>query len=110
MNQYGMGRAIYIGTMSHQAFYYDLVVWLRQLCNLHPLLKVPDTVEVSLRQKGNTRLYFLLNHQNTPVRISFFKPVHDFLEDRMLTGNFDMPPHGVLVLDEQSASPLHHSG
>ncbi len=100
MNNFGEGKAIYIGTMSHQAFYYDLIVWLRQLCNLFPLLKVPDSVEVSLRAKGDTRIYFLLNHQNTPVRIQFYKPMHDFLTRRTFTGNYDLPPHGVLVLDE----------
>ena len=101
LNQYGAGRAIYIGTMSHQAFYYDLVTWLRQLCGLAPLLKVPDTVEVSMRQNDQRKIYFLINHQNSPVRIPFFKPMHDFLTGRTFTGNYDLPPHGVLVLDEQ---------
>jgi beta-galactosidase len=100
MNTFGLGKAIYLGTMSHQHFYYDLIVWLRQLCNLYPLLKVPDTVEVSLRQKDDTRIYFLLNHQNSPVRIQFYKPMHDFLTGSTLQGNYDLPPHGVLVLDE----------
>jgi beta-galactosidase len=100
MNQFGLGRAIYVGTMSHQNFYYDLIVWLRQLCGLYPLLKVPDTVEVSMRQKEGTKVYFLLNHQNSPVRISFFKPMHDFLSEKTFSGNYDLPPHGVLVLDE----------
>ncbi|MDB6023193.1 MAG: Beta-galactosidase [Pedosphaera sp.] len=104
MNTFGLGKAIYIGTMSHQHVYDDLVVWLRQLCNLTPLLKVPDTVEVSLRQKDNTRIYFLLNHQNSPVRIQFYKPMHDFLSGCALTGNYDLPPHGVLVLDDHAAS------
>src|SRR5262249_31903291 len=36
-NAFGQGRAIYIGTMSHQQFYYDLVVWLRQLVGITPL-------------------------------------------------------------------------
>src|SRR5438093_1630570 len=103
LNQYGEGKAIYVGTMSHQFFYYDLIVWLRQLCGLHPLLKVPDQVEVSMRQKDNTRIYFLLNHQNSPVRISFFKPMHDFLTGKTFTGNYDLPPHGILVLDEQGS-------
>ncbi len=102
LNEYGDGRAVYVGTMSHQHFYHDLVVWLRQLCNLHPLLKVPDTVEVSLRQKENLKIYFLLNHQNSPVRISFYKPMHDFLTGQTFNGNYDLPPHGVLVLDEQT--------
>jgi beta-galactosidase len=103
MNTFGLGKAIYIGTMSQQHFYDDLVVWLRQLCNLQPLLKVPDTVEVTMRQKGNTRIYFLLNHQNSPIRIQFYKPMHDFLTGTAVTGNYDLPPHGVLVLDDHTA-------
>jgi beta-galactosidase len=100
MNNFGLGRAIYIGTMSHQPFYEDLMVWLRQLCNIQPLLKVPDTVEVSMRQKDHTRVFFLLNHQSSPVRIQFYKPMHDFLTNSTVAGNFELPPHGVLVLDE----------
>ena len=103
INNFGEGKAVYIGTMSHLPFYYDLVAWLRQLCNLFPLLKVPDTVEVSMRQNEDTKIFFLLNHQNSPVRISFYKPMHDFLTGSTFTGNYDLPPHGVLVLDEQKA-------
>lgn len=100
MNAYGQGRAVYLGTVSQQPLYYDLVAWLRALCNLHPMLKVPDTVEVSVRSDGARKIFFLLNHQNSAVRLSFFKPMHDLLGDRSLTGNFDLPAHGVLVLDE----------
>jgi beta-galactosidase len=101
LNSFGHGRAIYIGTMSHQLFYCDLVNWLRNLCNVHPLLKVPETVEVSMRESDGRKVYFLLNHQNSPVRVQFYKPMHDFLTGRSFTGNYDLPPHGVLVLDEQ---------
>ena len=102
LNLFGQGKAVYVGTVSHQPFYYDIISWLRQLCGLHPLLKVPDTVEVSMREKGGHKIFFLLNHQNSPVRISFYKPMHDFLTGKTFTGNFDLPPHGVLVLDEFS--------
>jgi beta-galactosidase len=100
MNSFGLGKAIYVGTMSHQHFYYDLVAWLRQICNLHPLLKVPDTIEVGMRQKEGTRVFFLLNHQSTPVRIQFYKPMHDYLTGNTFSGSYDLPPHGVLVLDD----------
>jgi beta-galactosidase len=100
MNSFGLGKAIYIATMSHQHFYNDLVIWLRQMCNLHPLLKVPENVEVCMREKEGTRVYFLLNHQNSPVRVQFYKPMHDFLTGNTFSGNYDLPPHGVLVLDE----------
>jgi len=39
MNNFGLGKAVYIGTMSHQHFYNDLVVWLRQLCTCIRCLK-----------------------------------------------------------------------
>ena len=94
LNTFGSGKAVYIGTLSQQAFYHDLVAWLRTICLLHPLLKVPDTIEVSLRQKAGAELYFLLNHQSTPVRICFFKPMHDFLTEHTFSGNYDLPPHG----------------
>lgn len=102
MHSFGLGKAIYIGTMSHQHFYHDLVGWLRQICTLHPLLKVPENIEVSMRQKEGVKIYFLLNHQNSPVRIQFYKPMHDSLTGNTVSGNYDLPPHGVLVLDEQA--------
>ncbi len=103
INTYGSGKAIYIGTVSHQFFYYDLMAWLRQLCSLETHLRVPDTVEVSVRQKDDTKIYFLLNHQSTPVKIQFLKPMHDFLTSNTFSGSYDLPPHGVLVLDERYA-------
>lgn len=102
MHTFGLGKAVYIGTMSHQYFYHDLVMWLRQVCNLFPLLKVPENVEVSCRQKDDTKIYFLMNHQHSPVRIQFYKPMHDYLTDDLVQGNYDLPPYGVLVLDERS--------
>ena len=108
LNSFGAGRALYIGTVSHQAFYYDLVAYLRQIAGVFPLLRVPDSIEVSAREKDGSRYYFLLNHQNTPVRLNFYKPVHDFLTSRSFSGNYDLAPHGVLVLDEslaQAAEP-----
>ena len=101
MHTFGLGKAIYIGTQSHQHFYNDLIVWLRQLCSLHPLLKVPDNVEVCLREKDDSKVFFLLNHQGSPVRLQFYKPMHDFLTGNTFSGNYDLQPHGVLVLDER---------
>lgn len=106
-NTFGLGRAIYLGTMSQPSFYADLVEWLRATCNLDPLLKVPAGVEVSLRQKDGTRIYFLLNHQTVPIRLNLLKPMHDFLTGSIVSGAYDLPPHGVLVLDEHSARSTH---
>ena len=100
LNTFGLGKAVYFGTFSHQHFYYDLVTWLRQLCGLHPLLKVPETIEISMRQKDGENVFFVLNHQNSSVRLHFYKPIHEYLSGQSLVGNVDIPPHGILVLDE----------
>ncbi len=100
MNTFGLGKAIYIGTQSHQHFYHDLIAWLRNMGGLHPLLKVPENIEVSMREKEGYRIYFLLNHQNSPIRVQFYKPMHDFLTGANIVGNYDIQPHGVLVIDE----------
>lgn len=100
VNSFGLGKAVYIGTMSHQHFYFDLVTWLRQLCNLHPLIKVPDNVETSMRQKEGANIHFLLNHQKTSVRVQFYKPMHDFLTGSTIMGNHELQAHGILVIDE----------
>jgi len=102
-NAFGAGRAFYLGTQCEQPFYFDLVDWLRDQVKLTPLLKVPSGVEVSLREKDGSRVYFLLNHQPTPIRLNFYKPMHDFLTGGTVTGSYDLPPHGVLVLDEKAA-------
>jgi beta-galactosidase len=106
INTFGLGKAVYIGTQSHQHFYDDLVTWLRQSTGLHPLLKVPENIEVSMREREGSRVYFLLNHQNTPVSIQFYKPMHDFLTGSNIVGNYNLPPHGVLVIDEHSEAPF----
>jgi beta-galactosidase len=100
LNTFGLGKAIYIGTQSHQHFYFDLVTWIRQLCGLHPLLKVPENIEVCMRQKEGSNLHFLLNHQKSSVRVQFYKPMHDFLTGANVVGSHELPGHGVLVLDE----------
>jgi beta-galactosidase len=102
LNNFGLGKAVYIGTQSHQHFYDDLVTWLRQTAGLHPLLKVPENIEVSLREREGTRVYFLLNHQSSPVCVQFYKPMHDFLTGNNIVGNYNLPPHGVLIIDEHS--------
>jgi hypothetical protein len=53
-----------------------------------------------MREKDGMKVFFLLNHQSSSVRITFYKPMHDFLTERTITGNYDLPAHGVLVLDE----------
>ena len=103
MNAFGEGRAIYIGTMSAQPFYLDLVNWLRQLCGLTPTLRVPDKIEVGMRTRGDYRIYFLLNHHDQSLHFHLPKPMRDCLTGKIIEGGFDIPAKDVLILDEPPA-------
>lgn len=102
INEYGSGKAIYIGTVGHAEFYSDVMAWLRSQLGLYSLIKVPDTVEVSMRENDESRLYFVINHQDGPVKVNFLKTTHDFLTGKKFSGNYDMPAHGVLMIDERN--------
>lgn len=99
-NDYGEGRAIYVGTQCDPPFYSDLVLWLRNSVGLAPLLRVPEQIEVGMRQRNGFRLYFLINHHDKPVHFKLFKPVHDFMNDKEISGGTEIPARGVLVIDE----------
>ena len=101
IHTFGLGKAIYIGTMSQQGFYYDLG---HLAAHDLPAASAAQSARYGGSQpaaKSRDQIYFLLNHQSTPVRITFYKPMHDFLTERTFSGNYDLPPHGILVLDEQ---------
>ena len=88
------------GTMSHPEFYSDLTLWLRNTVGLAPLMRVPEQIEVGMRERSDYRLYFLINHQDAPVHVQFFKPVHNYMTDEQISGGYDVPANGVLIVDE----------
>ena len=68
--------------------------------NLTPLLRVPDMVEISMRVRGDYRIFFLLNHHTQPMHVQFLKPVRDCLNGKILSGGYDIAPKDLLVVDE----------
>ncbi len=100
INSFGMGKAIYIGTVSHRPFYVDLVRWLRELCDLQPPIKVPNQVEVTLRESGEKRVYVLINKSDSPAKIHFLKRMEDLITGAVIAGQYDLSARGILVVKE----------
>jgi len=46
------------------------------MCGLQPCLKVPENIEVSMRQKEGTRVFFLLNPPEFGPCASNFNKAH----------------------------------
>jgi beta-galactosidase len=103
LNHFGDGRAVYVGTLCSPPFYLDLVGWLRQLCGISPLLRVPECVEVSMRVRGDHRIYFLLNHNNQPIHVQFHRPMRECITGKPINGGYEIAAKDVLIVDEQVA-------
>jgi len=72
VNEFGKGKAFYIGASVEAGFYQDFYGKLAQCCRLKKALpdtKLPDGVEACLREDGDTRYVFLQNFSGKEQRI-----------------------------------------
>ena len=96
-NQYGKGTAYYIATRSNEDFYQE---YLKTICNdlnIHPLLDVPQGVEVTKRENDVYEYYFILNHLEQSVSISLKQAGYHLLKDQMLQ-NFELPSKDIAII------------
>jgi beta-galactosidase len=100
-NQYGAGRAIYIGTMGDEATNGTLADWLIRSLGLASPLKVPPGVEVTTRSDGSRRLMFVLNHTGTPQQIGLGSPYRNLVGDATrLEGAAELDSYDAWILEE----------
>lgn len=86
-NEFGMGKAYYVAARSDADFYKRFILDLCLETDIKPLIEIEDNtvsegVEVTVREKEGTRLWFLLNHNSMPVQVK--TPVDGI---NLLTGN-----------------------
>lgn len=96
-NQYGKGTAYYIATRSNEDFYQEFLKTICNDLNIHPLLDVPQGVEVTKRENDVYEYYFILNHLEESVSISLKQPGYHLLKDQMLQ-NFELPSKDIAVI------------
>jgi beta-galactosidase len=101
MNQFGQGRAVYVGAYANAPLYEALAGWLLGLADVQPLLSVPEGIEVTERWQGERRLLFLLNHTKQEREISLDRRYTNLIGgSEALEGTVTVPPRGILVLQE----------
>lgn len=97
-NTYGQGKAYYYGT----AFDRDAATYfLEKLDVSNPygkVVDVPETCEVAVRKKGDTRYLFVLNYENKENTIIFRQPVEKLSTGEVLQGNVVLKPYEVVVV------------
>ena len=99
LNQFGAGRAIYIGAVGDAQLYDPLARWLLDTTGLQNGLAAPPGVEVTHRRQGETSLHFILNHNNTPQTIHLETPCLNLLDGMQRSGDVQVDPFGVLILE-----------
>lgn len=96
-NQYGKGTAYYVATRSNEDFYQEFLKTICNDLNIHPLLDVPQGVEVTKRENDVYEYYFILNHLEESVSISLKQPGYHLLKDQMLQ-NFKLPSKDIAII------------
>ncbi len=101
MNEYGEGRAFYVGTRSSKDFYKTFLRERMEEKGIRPALETPEGVEAAERLKGDASYLFVLNHNE---RESSFLLEEERVD--VLTGvtypagsRIRMEPKGVMLLE-----------
>jgi beta-galactosidase len=99
LNQFGQGKAVYVGTMGNEQLCDMLGNWLVNLAGVESFSS-PDDIEITERRQGESRLLFLLNHTNQEQGVTLDGHYTDLLNNgsKPLTGTIDIPPRDVLIL------------
>ena len=63
------------------------------------LVRLPEEVELAVREKDGKRFAFLLNYAKTAVKVAFLRPARDLFTGETLEGERELPPFGVTVAE-----------
>jgi beta-galactosidase len=97
-NNFGKGKAIYIGAHLEPA---DLARVLLTLLAMHGIkmqAQLPQGVEITRRSAGGKSWTYLLNHNATPQTVQLPGTFKDALDQSSIAGPVMLPAYGVRVL------------
>ncbi|WP_026675156.1 beta-galactosidase [Alkalihalobacterium bogoriense] len=101
-NDYGRGKAIYIGSSAESSFLYDLLKTICEEQQIQPVMTTPKGVEVTSRVKEGKTFLFLLNHNETEVAFKLSHTGTDLLTKEIKSGVITMEPYGVMIIEQHN--------
>ena len=99
-NDYGKGKAFYLGCEPDAVFHHCFIDWLIAEGKLRPILDTTAEVEVTQRAGGGHRLTFVLNHGAEPAQVLLPKAYRELISETTVSGLLVLPAGQVAVLDE----------
>jgi beta-galactosidase len=102
-NDFGRGKAYYIGTSSDTDFY---KTFTKKLCaekNIKPDFAAYEGLEVTKRYGESCEFTFLLNHSDKPIAVTIEDDVTDIITNAAYTKNqrVEIKPKDVLILNRE---------
>ena len=101
VNRYGQGQAWYFGTKPDDAAFDRLMDEVVQDSGARPLIDEPTPLEITCREKDGKRFWFVLNFTTEPQPVpQALSGLPDLLSGKITGENTQLPPYGVLLLEE----------
>ena len=98
-NTCGEGKAYYVATASDEKFYRKFLKDVCEEAGIRPALQVSEGVEVTARSRGEQKLWYLLNHNETPATVQLPVPTVDLLTgEKREAGEITLAPKDVMIL------------
>lgn len=80
-NQYGRGKAYYVGTRSDESFYREFLSDICEELKIKSLVQAPEGIEATMRKNEKGKFLFLLNHTKETLSVELEKGGTNILTD-----------------------------
>lgn len=102
VNDFGKGKAYYVGTRSNAAFYEKFMKHVFAEAGVSSVMETPKGVEASVRETEKGTVLFLLNHTDDESRVVLNHDYTDLLggKDYQAGDSVELEKKGVLILEE----------
>ena len=99
VNQYGKGKAYYLGTQVEEAYLNGLVEEICENAKLSSVFEFEGDIEITARTNENGKFIFIINHgTNTGVIDLKTATYKNLLDNKFYSGKVQISPFDVLIL------------
>ncbi|MGO4937859.1 beta-galactosidase [Fundicoccus sp. Sow4_H7] len=101
VNNFGKGKAWYIGTLPNENLRDTILNEIVDLQNIQSLGHTPENVELSIRSKNGQDFIFVINHNSEAVSFDAdYAGCTDLLTDTTVENELNLPAFGVMILSK----------
>jgi beta-galactosidase len=99
-NNFGKGKAYYIGTNAENNFIDDLIKKIASNYSLNSYFNPIDGVEITKRIKGNKNIYFILNHNTFETSLTLKNSYINLFTKEKVENSIIVSEKDILILEE----------